>query len=49
MSMGSANEVEYCLILARDIDFIDNEIFEGLQTQIEEVKKMLSTFIRKLK
>ena len=49
MSMGSANEVEYCLILARDINYICSETFEGLQTQIEEVKKMLSTFIRKLK
>lgn len=49
MSMGSANEVEYCLILARDINYICSETFEELQTQIEEIKKMLSTFIRKLK
>lgn len=48
MAMGSASEVEYCLILAFDLNYISEMEFNNLLSQVTEVKKMLATFIRKL-
>ena len=48
MAMGSASEVEYCLILASDLNYITQTEFNNLHSQVTEVKKMLATFIRKL-
>ena len=47
-SMGSASEVEYCLILASDLKYISEMEFNNLLSQVTEVKKMLATFIKKL-
>ena len=46
--MGSASEVEYCLILASDVKYISEMEFNNLLSQVTEVKKMLATFIKKL-
>jgi four helix bundle protein len=43
ISMGSACEVEYLLILARDLKYLDNKLANQLITQIQEIKKMIST------
>jgi len=39
---GSASEVEYQLLLAKDLGFVDSSSFDGLNTQVNEVKKMLN-------
>jgi len=44
--MGSASETEYELILAHDLEFLAKDHYENLQTQVEEVKKMLSSLIK---
>lgn len=49
MATGSANEVEYCFILALDLEYINNDEYNRIQTQIEEVRKMLISLIGKLK
>ena len=49
ISLGSANELEYYFTLTRDLKFIDNTIFEGLFSKVNEVKGMLITLIKKLK
>jgi len=49
MAMGSINEVEYCLILAFDLQYIEFEIFKDTQQKTEELRKMLTTFMSKLK
>ncbi len=48
ISFGSANELEYQVILAADLEFIDAENANILLDQMEEIKKMLSGLISKL-
>jgi four helix bundle protein len=49
IAMGSASEVEYQCLLAFDLQFIDDATFQQLVALVVEVKKMLASFIRKLK
>lgn len=49
ISMGSASEVEYLLILIRDINILSNSHYQDLSGQVIEIKKMLASFIRKLR
>ena len=47
-SLGSACELEYHLLLARDLGFFPERAFEGLASKVVEVTRMLSGLIRKL-
>lgn len=49
IAMGSASELEYHLLLAKDLRFLDEPHFRSLEESVTEVKKMLSSLIRKLK
>jgi four helix bundle protein len=49
MSLGSAYEVEYHALLAKDLDFLDSAVYEFLQNQIIEVKQMLAALFLKVK
>jgi four helix bundle protein len=49
IAMGSASELEYHLLLARDLDFLREVEYESLQYEVAEVKKMLSSFINSLR
>ncbi len=49
ISMGSASEVEYYLILARDLKLINELDCRQLESDLLEVKRMLNAFIQKLK
>ncbi len=49
IAMGSASELEYHLLLARDLEFLDKSDYEWLASEVTNVKRMLATFIRKLK
>ena len=46
---GSASEVDYQIILASDLSYVDKSTAEKLQAQVLEVKKMLGGLINKLK
>lgn len=48
MAMGSASELEYHMMLSRDLNLVRNQDYEKTREQIEEVKKMLSALIRKI-
>jgi four helix bundle protein len=48
MAMGSASELEYHLILARDLHLLEGATRERLNEQVTEVKRMLASFIVKL-
>lgn len=48
IAMGSASELEFHLLLARDLDFLDESEHGSLSTQTIEVKRMLSALILKL-
>jgi four helix bundle protein len=45
---GSASELEYHLLLARDLKLIQSEDYQQLAQQTTEIKRMLTVFIQKL-
>lgn len=47
-SLGSANELEYDLLLARDLAFISPPLHRQRTEQLEEVRRMLSGLIQSL-
>ncbi|MFN3490584.1 MAG: four helix bundle protein [Anaerolineales bacterium] len=49
IAMGSASEAEYQILLARDLGFIANENYEKLQTQVQEIKRMLASLLKTLR
>lgn len=46
ISLGSANESEYYLILAKDLKYINGEDFEQLMLNINQIKGMLINLIQ---
>jgi four helix bundle protein len=48
-AMGSANELEYHLLLTHDLKIIDTSLYKKLADEVSEIKKMLASFIRKLR
>lgn len=48
MAIGSASEVEYLFLLARDLQYIDGPTFQRLEADVIEVRRMLIAFQRKL-
>ena len=49
IALGSAMEVEYLILFCRDIKLCSAEIYDSLQQEVSEIKKMLTSFIKKLK
>jgi four helix bundle protein len=49
IAMGSASEVEYLLLLARDLNYLPEENYHPLIADLTEVRRMLNAFIQKLK
>ena len=47
--MGSASETEYHLLLAHDLGFLTDEIYKELNQKINEIKRMLSSLITKIR
>ena len=48
IAMGSASEVEYHLLLARDLQLLKPAEYEELTQQATEVKRMLTALLQKL-
>ncbi len=49
IAMGSASELEYHMLLARDLKLLDDSTRESLTSDVIEVKRMLATFIRTIR
>ena len=49
IAMGSASELEYELLLAHDLKFVNSSDFQLLGEEVAEVKRMLTALICKLK
>jgi four helix bundle protein len=49
IALGSASELEYHFLLARDLDLLAPTAYDHLAGQVEEVKRMLTLFVGKLK
>jgi four helix bundle protein len=48
IAMRSASELEYHLLLSRDLKFLNVEIYRALDCQVVEVKRMLASLVRKV-
>jgi four helix bundle protein len=49
IAMGSGNEVEYLLLIARDLSYLDNEAHSALTEQVLETKRMLAGLLTRLR
>ena len=49
IAMGSASELEYHLLLAYDLKLINDQYFYSLSDNATEVKRMLASFLKKLR
>jgi four helix bundle protein len=47
-AMGSANELEYHLLLSKDLGYLKLEVHQRMEPQVQEVKRMLASLIRKV-
>jgi four helix bundle protein len=48
MAMGSASELEYHLLLSRDLRFLNLDRYEPMRLKVVEIKRMLTALIRKV-
>jgi four helix bundle protein len=48
-AMGSASELQYYWLLARDLGYLGEQDYSSLEDRVAEVKKMLVALIRKLR
>ena len=49
IAMGSSSELEYLLLLAHDLGYLQDDKYQELQNLLVETRKMLNAFIQKLK
>jgi four helix bundle protein len=49
IAMGSSSELEYQLILSKDLGYVDTTMHESLERKIMEIKKMLSSLIHRVR
>ncbi|MDD3647740.1 MAG: four helix bundle protein [Candidatus Dojkabacteria bacterium] len=49
ISMGSASETKYLLLLSNNLGYLDNKDYSQSTKQIQEIKKMLAKFIIRLR
>ncbi len=49
IARGSASEVEYHVLLARDLGFVDEKDFQKLTRQADEVERMLTRLIQSIR
>lgn len=49
IAMGSASEVEYHVLLARDLNLLTQKIYDDLEGRIVEVKRMLASLLLKVR
>lgn len=48
ISMGSASELQYHVLLARDLCLLDELTHDRLANDVSEINRMLASFIKKL-
>jgi len=46
IASGSASELDYLLMLVRDLDLIDEAQYTEISANVTEIRKMLTTFIK---
>ena len=48
IAFGSASELEYQILLAHDLNFVDGQDYDRLTGNVIEIKRMLYSFMRRL-
>jgi four helix bundle protein len=48
ISQGSANELEYFTVLAKDLGYIEDSIFLKLNDKVDRVRRSLNSLIKKI-
>lgn len=48
IAFGSACEVEYQLLLARDLGFLGSQTYEDINADVIEVKRMLNSLLKRI-
>lgn len=48
IARGSANEVEYHLLLAKDLRFLPVDDFKELEEMVLEIQRMLASLVQRL-
>jgi four helix bundle protein len=49
MAVGSASALEYHRLLARDLRLLDPPQHERLAGEVQEIKRMLTAFVKRLR
>lgn len=49
MALGSAKELEYSCLLARDLEYLSNDIYENVHNKVNEVIAMLIALIKTIR
>jgi four helix bundle protein len=49
IARGSANEVEYHLLLAKDLDFLSDEDHKDLEAKVLKIQRMLAALVQSLR
>jgi four helix bundle protein len=49
IGMGSASELEYHILLAHDLTFMPEVVYDPLQNRVVEVKRMLTALLQKVR
>ena len=48
IASGSASELDYQILLARDLRYLDEDNYQKLAHQVQEVRRMLYAFMKKV-
>jgi four helix bundle protein len=48
IASGSSSELEYQLLLAKDLEYISDTIYKGLHAEIIEIRKMIFAYVSQL-
>ncbi len=48
IAMGSSSELEYQLLLARDLGYIESAAHQAVEVRVTEIKKMLAALIKRV-
>ncbi|RJP82259.1 MAG: four helix bundle protein [Candidatus Zixiibacteriota bacterium] len=49
IALGSSCEVEYYLLLSRDLNYLPQNEFASLSSEMDQIKKMIAAFILKVR
>ena len=48
-ALGSSSELEYFVLLARDLELLSSKVHDQLTAEIREVKRMLTALVARLR